>query len=58
VVVVVVVAMAVVLDYLAALFLAAAIRDTESEEHLRDGASSQQSHQAGNKWDPAVDWST
>jgi hypothetical protein len=49
VVVVVVVAMAVVLDDLAALFLAAAIRDTESEEHLRDGASSQQSHQAGNK---------
>jgi len=45
----------VVLDDLAALSQAAVIRDIENEEHLHDGASSRQSRQAGNKWDPVVD---
>jgi hypothetical protein len=56
--VVVVVVSAVVLVGLTALSPTAAIRGTESEGHLHDGASSRQSHQAGNKWHPVVDWPT
>jgi hypothetical protein len=49
---------AVVLDDLGALSQAGAVRDTGIEEHLHDGASFRQSHQAGSKWDPVVDWPT